>query len=166
MANIEIVKDYIPGAIGRISELHGTYYHRHVNFGLFFEAKVATMLADFLNRYDDDRDCLWVAVHQGRIEGGLAIDGIHADTEGAHLRFFIMSDTVRGQGLGNRLLGEAVNFCDRKRFARIYLWTFEGLDAARHLYEKYGFKMVKQFPGDQWGPVVNEQRFERVRSEG
>jgi hypothetical protein len=33
---------YIPGAIGRIVELHGRYYHEHWGFDLFFESKVAT----------------------------------------------------------------------------------------------------------------------------
>ena len=30
---------YIPGAIGRISELHGKYYHEHWGFDLFFEQR-------------------------------------------------------------------------------------------------------------------------------
>jgi hypothetical protein len=41
--------------------------------------------------------------------------------------------------------------------------TFEGLDAARHLYEAAGFRLLAQAPGAQWGRVVNEQRFERTR---
>lgn len=164
MTDIKIVKGYIPGAIGRITQLHGSYYHKHSGFGLFFEAKVASMLAELLSRYDENRDGFWVAVRQARIEGGLAIDGIHADDEGAHLRFFIMSDAVRGKGIGNHLIRDAINFCENKGYERIYLWTFEGLDAARHLYEKYGFKLVQQFAGSQWGPVVNEQRFEWQRA--
>jgi hypothetical protein len=31
-----IVKGYRPGALGRIAELHGVYYHQHAGFGLFF----------------------------------------------------------------------------------------------------------------------------------
>jgi hypothetical protein len=42
----------------------------------------------------------------------------------------------------------------------VYLWTFEGLDAARHLYEKSGFRLALQKRGAQWGAEVNEQRFE------
>ena len=33
---------YIPGAIGRVAELHGRYYHEYWSFDLFFESKVAT----------------------------------------------------------------------------------------------------------------------------
>lgn len=88
------------------------------------------------------------------------IDGIHAESEGAHLRWFILSDALRDQGLGNRLIDTAIDFCRRSGYPKIYLWTFEGLHAARHLYEKAGFRLVKEHNGTQWGTKVNEQRFE------
>ena len=53
---MEIVKDYVSGAIGRITELHGVYYRQQAGFGLYFESKVACELAEFLRRYDSDRD--------------------------------------------------------------------------------------------------------------
>jgi GNAT superfamily N-acetyltransferase len=160
MTDVEVVKGYIPGSIGRVAELHGTYYQQHWGFSLFFEAKVATELAEFLGRYDPQRDGFWIAVLGGRIEGSITIDGLHAEDEGAHLRWFIMSDALRGKGVGNQLVGTAIGFCRDKGYKRVYLWTFEGLDAARHLYEKTGFKLVKQHKGSQWGTEVNEQRFE------
>jgi GNAT superfamily N-acetyltransferase len=52
-----------------------------------------------------------------------------------------------------------MDFCRRKGYSTVYLWTFEGLAAARHLYEKFGFTLVEQQRGDQWGSTVNEQRF-------
>ncbi len=43
----------------------------------------------------------------------------------------------------------------------MHLSTFAGLEAAaRHPDEKNGFKLCKEFEGDQWGPVVKEQIFE------
>lgn len=160
MSKIEIAKGYIPGSIGRVAELHGTFYHMNWGFGLFFEAKVATELSEFLKRYDESRDGFWTALVDGRVEGSITIDGIHAESEGAHLRWFIMSDALRGKGAGNRLIDTALNFCRNRRYHTIYLWTFEGLDAARHLYEKNGFRLVKEQYGTQWGTEVNEQQFE------
>ncbi len=160
MSDVEIVRGYIPGSIGRVAELHGVYYHEHWGFGLFFEAKVATGLSEFLGRYDENRDGFWIALMEGRVEGSIAIDGIHADTEGAQLRWFIMSDALRGRGIGNRLINIAMDFCENKGHERVYLWTFDDLNAARHLYEKRGFKLVEQQRGTQWGSKVNEQRFE------
>ncbi len=156
-----ITAGYIPGSIGRIAELHGTYYHAHWNFGLFFEAKVATELSAFLKRYDENRDGLWTALMNGRVEGAVVIDGVHAHTEGAHLRWFIVSAALRGQGAGRRLLETALAFCRQKQYDRVFLWTFKGLDAARHLYESLGFKLTHEQKGAQWGTAVSEQRFER-----
>jgi GNAT superfamily N-acetyltransferase len=160
MSNVEITKGYVPGAIGRVAELHGVYYHAHWNFGLFFEAKIAVELSEFLKRYEESRDGFWTASVNGRVQGSIAVDGMHADREGAHLRWFIISDSLRAKGVGNRLIETAISFCRRKGFGKIYLWTFEGLDAARHLYEKAGFRLVEEHRGTQWGTEVNEQRFE------
>ena len=160
MSNVEIVKGYIPGSIGRVAELHGTYYHEHWDFAVFFEAKVATELSEFLTRYDEKRDGFWTVSLKGRVEGSITIDGIHTEKEGAHLRWFIISDVLRGRGIGGRLIKEALNFCRSKGYKRVYLWTFEGLNAAKHLYEKNSFELVEQNKGIQWGTEVNEQRFE------
>ncbi|MFP3710951.1 MarR family transcriptional regulator, partial [Paraburkholderia sp. SIMBA_009] len=43
-----------------------------------------------------------------------------------------------------------------------YLWTFKGLDAARHLYESAGFVLTQEAEGTQWGGAVVEQRFSRA----
>ena len=161
MSEIKIAKGYVPGALGRVAELHGVYYHDHWGFGLFFEAKVAIELSEFLKRYDESRDGFWTVLTDGRIEGSIAIDGLRGESEGAHLRWFIMSDALRGKGTGNQLIRIAINFCRRKSYKTIYLWTFEGLTAARHLYEKVGFKLVEEHKGTQWGTEVDEQRFER-----
>jgi GNAT superfamily N-acetyltransferase len=160
MDEVEIRKGYVPGAIGRVVELHGTYYHARAGFGSFFEAKVASELAEFIGRYDEGRDGFWTAWAGGRIEGSITIDGIHAAHEGAHLRWFIMSDALRGKGAGTRLMATAVDFCRSNGYNRITLWTFEGLDPARHLYEKTKFVLVEQRRGMQWGTEVNEQQFE------
>jgi GNAT superfamily N-acetyltransferase len=160
MPDVEIIRGYVPGAIGRTAELHGTYYHQHWGFGLFFEARVARELADFLQRYDAERDGFWTACIAGRVEGAVAIDGVDANTDGAHLRWFIVSDALRGHGVGARLLETALGLCRENGYRWVYLNTFEGLHAARHLYEKAGFRLVEQRRGVQWGSEVNEQRFE------
>jgi len=157
---LEISAGYTPGAIGRITELHGTYYHRHSGFGLYFESKVAGELSEFLRRFDAARDGMWLALSDGRIEGSIIIDAGAADTESAHLRWFIVSDAIRGNGAGNRLISTALDFCRTRKYKKIYLWTFEGLSAARHLYEKHGFRLTRQQRGGQWGAEVNEQYFE------
>jgi GNAT superfamily N-acetyltransferase len=156
----KLENEYVPGSIGRIAELHGTYYHDHWRFGLYFEAKVAIELSEFLKRYDKNNDGIWIATVNGRVQGSVVIDGIHAENEGAHLRWFILSEALRGMGVGRKLIDIAINFCKNKGYKKTYLWTFEGLNAARHLYESAGFKLIKQQSGAQWGATVNEQYFE------
>jgi GNAT superfamily N-acetyltransferase len=160
MSEIAIARGYIPGSIGRVAELNGAYYHDNWGFGLVFEAMTATDLSAFLMRYDDTRDGFWCALLGDRVEGHITIDGAHSDTEGAHLRYFIVSDAVRGRGVGSRLITNAVDFCRDAGHKKIYLWTFEGLSAARYLYEKAGFRLVEQKRGARWGTEVTEQRFE------
>ena len=153
---------YIPGAIGRIAELHGTYYSKHWGFHLFFESKVAIELSEFLRRFNESRDGFWIARIVQKIVGSIAIDGIRQESEGAHLRWFIMAPESQGHGIGKKLLNEAIGFCRRKKYGRIYLWTFAGLDPARHLYEKFGFKLCEEHEGEQWGKAMTEQKFELV----
>ena len=153
------IAGYVPGALGRVAELHADYYSKAWGFGLYFEAKVASELAEFLRRFDPATDGFWTASRNGRVEGSIAIDGAGAKAEGAHLRWFILSEALRGQGAGHRLLQEAVGFCRARGYARVYLWTFAGLDAARHLYEKSGFRLEQQIEGEQWGKRLLEQRF-------
>jgi len=154
-----IVAGYVPGAIGRVAELHANYYGKAWDFGLYFEAKVASELSEFLRRFDPGRDGFWTANRGGRVEGSIAIDAARASAEGAHLRWFILSGALRGLGIGNRLMQEAVGFCREREYACVFLWTFQGLEQARHLYEKFGFRLAEQIEGEQWGKRVLEQRY-------
>ena len=153
---------YVPGIIGRVAELHALYYAENWNFSSFFEGKVAAELSQFIAGYDPDRDRIWSAVPDGPIEGSITINGSGEAEDTAHLRWFIISDRLRGQGAGNHLMQSALDFCREAGFSRVYLWTFKGLHAARHLYEKYGFRLTEEHSGDQWGTTVTEQRFDLV----
>lgn len=160
MAKFKIMTGYAPGIIGRVSELHAKYYAANWRFGHFFEAKVATELSSFIIHYNPLKDRIWSVSMDGRIEGSITIDGTSENNNVAHLRWFIMSDKLRGKGAGNDLMALAMSFCKDAAFEKVYLWTFQGLAPARCLYEKFGFKLVEEFPGEQWGKTVIEQRFE------
>ncbi len=152
-----VVPGYLPGAIGAIAGLHAAYYTRRHGFGAPFEAKVAAECAAFCSRFDPTRDGLWLLVDAGRVLGSVAIDG--GSAAGAHLRWFIVADELRGRGHGKRLLDAAMGFCRRAGHRGIHLATFAGLDAARALYERFGFRLVHEADGDTWGTRVREQRF-------
>lgn len=162
-AEVVIGDGYVPGIIGRIVEMHASYYDRHEGFGVEFESKVAAGLAAFSALLGNPDNGIWYAHRNGRIIGSVAIDGEDLGEGRAHLRWFIVDDAIRGTGVGKLLMQMAIAFCDAKGFRETQLWTFEGLDAARRLYESNGFKLVEEYGGNQWGTEVLEQKFVRVK---
>ena len=153
---------YRPGCVGDIVALHAGYYAKNWGFGLPFETKVATELAAFLQRRKPDRDLFRTAYRGSQAIGSITIDSSGGGPKGAHLRWFIVSDSERGTGLGKTLLSDAMAFCKSSGIARIWLTTFSGLDAARDLYESFGFVLVSESDSDQWQGGVREQLFERL----
>ena len=157
---LAIARGYRPGVIGRIVQMHADYYARHSNFGQPFESLVASDMADLMGRLHNPRNEVWVALDGERVVGSIAIDG-EGEGASAVLRCFILDDSARGKGAGRRLLAEAMKFCDEWGFSSTSLWTFQGLDAARKLYEAFGFRLELEQEGQQWGRPVTEQCFVR-----
>lgn len=156
---------YRPGCLADIVGLHARYYHRGWGFGQAFETKVAAEMAAFLSRRDPQRDLFLAAYADGRVVGSVTMDVTGGGPQGAHLRWFIVSDTARGTGLGGRLMADAMAFCDRDG-AAAWLTTFAGLDAARALYERHGFQLQSESTVDQWSGGVREQLFLRPAKAG
>ena len=161
MTKIEI-GGYYPGVVGKIIALHAIYYHEHWGFDVSFETQVGRELSIFVSEFDEERDGFWVATVDGRFAGAVAIDGQHAMTVGARLRWFIVDPDFQAAGLGNRLISRAVQFCKAMAFPKIFLWTFEGLNAARRLYERHDFQLCETHEVDQWGQRIKEQKFELI----
>ncbi|MEL7454140.1 MAG: GNAT family N-acetyltransferase [Pseudomonadota bacterium] len=166
--NLEIVRTFVPGAIGRIVEMHARYYARNWDMGLAFEIKVALGLSDFAQRFRPPEDMLLLGLLQGRIVASLILDlngaagpASFGGESNAHLRYFILGDEARGTGFGSALLDEAMVHADIHCGGRSWLTTFAGLDAARHLYESRGFTLVDENEGTSWGSPLSEQTFVR-----
>jgi GNAT superfamily N-acetyltransferase len=62
-------------------------------------------------------------------------------------------------GIGRRLIHEAIGFCREAGYARMFLWTFKGLDRARALYESAGFRIAVEHDIQQWGNRITEQMY-------
>ena len=159
MQDIEIT-GYYPGVVGKITELHAVYYYENWGFDVSFETQVGRELSEFVSRFDEDCDGLWIAAQKGTFAGAIAIDGDNAFADGARLRWFIVAPEFQKYGIGKLLITQAVEFCKHKGFPRVYLWTFEGLDAARRLYEAADFHLCEEHEVAQWGQTIKEQKFE------
>ena len=163
--SISIERDYRPGIIGRYLELQALYYAKHAGFGRIFEVGRADDIAAFFRSEPNERSAYWSAIDQETIVGTIAVDAANLGENRAQLRWFIVDDCARGTGIGRRLLAEALAFCDQAGVAETHLWTFAGLDAARHLYEASDFVLVDEVSTDEWGPSVTKQHFARWRPE-
>ncbi len=158
-----LVEGFIPGALGRIVELHARYYALEWSFGTYFETKVASELSAFARRYDPATDLVLLALIDDVVHGSLVLDlnDPANQDQGAHLRWFISSDESRGTGLGGRMMQRAMTHVDAHADGRCWLTTFAGLAPARALYEKHGFAMVSEVEGQSYGISMREQTFKR-----
>jgi GNAT superfamily N-acetyltransferase len=150
---------YYPGVIGKITEVHAVYYNQHWGFDVSFETQEGSELANFIMQYDETRDGLWVARRNNMFAGSVAIDGRQAQADGARLRWFIVVPVFQGLGIGKELISRSVEFCKHQRYSKVYLWTFEGLDTARSIYEKHNFRLCEEHEIDQWGQNKNSNWF-------
>ncbi len=156
------LKGYYPGVLGEIIRLHAVYYYEHWGLDISFEIQEGKELCEFMSRFDPERDVLWTAVVDEKFAGSVAIDGYRAEIDGARLRWLIVDPRCHGLGLGKTLVKKAVEFCRSVGHKRIFLWTFQGLEAARHIYECAGFALAQEREVDQWGGSIKEQRFDLV----
>ena len=158
---LEIV-GYRPGALADVVRMHIDYYSENWGFGVAFETKVAGELSEFLSRYSPEKDLFLAAYHpDGQCIGSISVDCQDVAGKGAHIRWFIVNQKYAGGGLGRMLMSEAINHCDSAHIAQSYLTTFEGLHAARKLYESFDYRLAEEREVDQWAGGVKEQLFVR-----
>ena len=160
------IHGYYPGVVGKITEIHAVFYNENWGFDVSFETQVGSELSEFIRNYDENRDGFWVATKEGTFVGSIAIDGQKNHSDGARLRWFIVAPEFQNSGIGKKLISKAVEFCRLKKYPKIFLWTFEGLDAARRLYEQEKFRLSEEHDVDQWGRHIKEQKFELILQEG
>jgi len=147
-----------PGDIAAIVRLHGAVYAQEYGWDSTFEAYVAEGLARLALSDHPEKDRLWVAEAKEEIVGSIGVVG-HSARE-AQLRWFLVHPSRRGQGLGQRLLNEALQFCRECRFGSIFLWTTSNLEAAAHLYQAAGFCKTEEKTHRTWGKTVTEERYD------
>ncbi|MEL7154655.1 MAG: GNAT family N-acetyltransferase, partial [Pseudomonadota bacterium] len=131
-------------------------------FGAFFETKVAIEMAEFVRRADRPRNHIWSVSDADGFLSSLTLDGDDAQNGLSHLRWFITSDRARGQGLGKALMQTMLTQASADDMQGVYLTTFAGLDAARRIYDSFGFVLVHEASDTTWGTEVTEQRFELI----
>lgn len=134
---------WAPGMVGDLAALHGRVYAGSHGFGLVFETLVAKGIGEMLGYLDPARDYFRAVERDGRFCGSIALDASAANGT-ARLRYFILDEGLRGQGLGKRWMGELMAHAQATGLKSIELWTLAGLDTAASLYERAGFTLEEE----------------------
>jgi GNAT superfamily N-acetyltransferase len=154
--NISIRHHLLPGDVGYITYLHAILYAQHQGWDHTFDTYVAIPLAQFAMRCSP-RERIWIAEKEGRIMGCAAI--IKFSENIAQLRWLLLHPEARGQGLGRRLVEEALHFCREAGYSSLFLWTVSTLPAAAGLYRSVGFKETENVTHEIWGSQVTEVKY-------
>jgi DNA-binding MarR family transcriptional regulator/N-acetylglutamate synthase-like GNAT family acetyltransferase len=143
------------GDFGWIVKRHAELYGQEYGWIAPFEGVCAQIVADFVNKFDRKRERCWIAEMNGENVGSIMLA---KETESvARIRLLLVDPKARDLGLGARLTDECIRFARRAGYKKMTLWTHSVLTAARHIYQKAGFKLMRTERHRSWGrPVVSE----------
>ena len=101
-----------PGEMGWVIQRHGAVYAAEHGFDATFEALVAQIVAEYMQR-DDPRERAWIADVAGEPAGCVFC---MSDTDDrAKLRLLLVEPDARGMGVGARLVEQCVRFAEQCR---------------------------------------------------
>jgi GNAT superfamily N-acetyltransferase len=127
-----------------VVQQHGEIYAREYGLNAEFEALVADIVARFVRKHQADWERCWMAELSGERVGSVFV--VRKSKTVAQLRLLILTPQARGVGLGARLTDECISFARSKGYKKMVLWTQSCLDAARDIYARRGFQLIKSEP--------------------
>jgi GNAT superfamily N-acetyltransferase len=148
----------VPGDIGWVIHKHGQLYADEYGWDWTFEAMVACIAGNFITNFSPDRERCWIAEYEGVIVGSVFV--VQQDQDTAKLRMLYVDKCMRGQGLGQQLVNECVQFARSKGYQRLVLWTNSMLVSARRIYEAAGFVLVEEEEHTSFGQSMIGQTWQ------
>jgi len=154
----QLLRDLAPGDAGWILQRHAEHYTATQGFDPSFEAIVARILPDFIDKRDPSTDRAWIATApDGTRQGSILC--AKRDAETAQLRLFFVEPQCQGQGLGKRLLWACIAHARAQGFRDLVLWTHAEQRAACALYARAGFTLASSERGQSFGVEALVQHF-------
>jgi DNA-binding MarR family transcriptional regulator/GNAT superfamily N-acetyltransferase len=147
-----------PGDFGWIIHRQGVLYAEEYGWNEEFEGAAAAIIGDFIRDFDLKRERCWVAERDGEVVGSVFL--VRKTDTIAKLRLLYVEATARGLGIGRRLVEECIRFARTAGYRRMTLWTQRNLVAAREIYRKAGFRLVKEEPHHSFGHDLVSETWE------
>jgi DNA-binding MarR family transcriptional regulator/ribosomal protein S18 acetylase RimI-like enzyme len=120
-----------------------------------FETVTMGAASHVLERFDADRDCIWLAERNGVPVGSVFVRRVAPDA--AELLLLHVESHARGIGIGRRLISEAIGFATRAGYATLQLEMHDVMKTARLLFHAAGFRHVGEVSDPRFGRVLQRQ---------
>lgn len=158
----QLSSGYTPGMLGDVSAMLARHFAAQGMDAKACECHTAMELSAFLQSPLDEGNGMWLYREDTRVLGCIVLEG-NPLTRVGRLRWFIVDSSLRGLGIGKRLLVKALAQADL-HFDEIHLADLGEPSATAALYGSQGFAQVSARPVTRWGVETTERRFLRLRN--
>jgi len=148
-----------PGDLGWVVQRNATVYAEEFGWDASYEALVARIVADYVDRMDPEAEAAWIAEVDGAPAG--CVFCVREDSTTARLRLLLVEPWARGLGIGARLVEEVLRFARGAGYSAVTLWTNDVLADARRIYERAGFTLDDETPHHSFGQDLVGQNWSR-----